>query len=1121
MRKIYIYTVFIFLYTVNLFAQTVSGPQVSYFPPSPNATSLLKDINIPVDLYTGTANISVPIYTISQGGVSIPISLSYNSSGIKVSEISSWVGLGWNLNAGGMITRVVRGLPDEDDNGFSGANKIGNKILTNPTVDYLNNVNAGLWDAEPDLFYFQFPGKSGRFCLNNEKVPVLTPFQNLTIIPPTESKNYWMIIDVDGTTYKFGIDQSSCEVSESKIANQKDDRIKKYTSTWYLSEIIYKIPSSTVKYTYVQGSPIEYVDYVNLKLNRLSCFDGFGTYCEDNPSEELLNVNNIVKINAPKYLYQIVTPKETVTFNSSSGRLDLINGRYLNDISISSKFDSYAKKITLKYAYFSSNRLKLTQVAECSNGLELSPYQFLYNERVNLPSLNSFETDNWGYYNGNGSVDGIPSQNICYDAKYLGRSSIESIKSSFALSGCSKDPSFEYAAANILEHVILPTGGSKDFVYQLNEYFDGEKNKNTGGLRIFRVDEKSNSGTVMFKEYTYVQDGTTNSSGQVSALDVEYSYVNQYFMIGVSPVGTIGGATDYCVRKSTTLTQLADIKGYHVGYSTVQVRQPSTGYEEYSFTNFSESQDGAPIQSAYFISTTGISETVNSDKIKFFPSTSNYSKRGLLLGGSSFLPNGRKIYSFSNSYGFEDIKSIPAIQTVFTEKLFIYSSLSSLNEWFSVGKYFVNSVNVFVNSTTKKRYSYLSSGVCEGVDIETYNYNQEHLLASVTHQISTGDIETKEFRYPLDFMPNIIARSMISNNICNAPIEIVQKKNGLVTSASVNEYTCEQCLTDANGLLTSGFHALKQVSQLETKSSLSDYMNARFDGSKASVSGLGIDSRCKPQQIFDIYDDKGNVLQEHSVSGKESRYKSYIYGYNQTLPIANVGNAKKDQIAYTSFEGVTNEGGWIFTAQDCDKQFANCQSGCSDIVSKLSACMASCPSGNQACASSCQQTYNPPSCYTACNGIYQSCMTYASHLVASGKTGNKALSSPSVSKSGLPAGDYIVSFYAKKGSGGNSISVNSNSITVADDWQYYEVPCTNITSVNITGSAIIDELRLYPTNATMQTFTYSPLVGKTSETDTNGVTTYYLYDSFGRLTDVKDNKGNIIKHTTYNYGSSK
>ena len=63
----------------------------------------------------------------------------------------------------------------------------------------------------------------------------------------------------------------------------------------------------------------------------------------------------------------------------------------------------------------------------------------------------------------------------------------------------------------------------------------------------------------------------------------------------------------------------------------------------------------------------------------------------------------------------------------------------------------------------------------------------------------------------------------------------------------------------------------------------------------------------------------------------------------------------------------------------------------------------------------------------------------------------------------------------------------------------------------------IDELRFFPAEALMTTYTYEPLVGMTSQTDTNNQTIYYEYDNFGRLKLVRDDKGNILKQHVYHY----
>ena len=82
-------------------------------PPSPTAAALGQYGEVPVSLYNGMPQVNVPITQLSGNDMTMPISLSYHASGNKVNQIASWVGLGFSLNAGGVITREVRDQPDD------------------------------------------------------------------------------------------------------------------------------------------------------------------------------------------------------------------------------------------------------------------------------------------------------------------------------------------------------------------------------------------------------------------------------------------------------------------------------------------------------------------------------------------------------------------------------------------------------------------------------------------------------------------------------------------------------------------------------------------------------------------------------------------------------------------------------------------------------------------------------------------------------------------------------------------------------------------------------------------------------------------------------------------------
>ncbi|MBK9486949.1 MAG: hypothetical protein IPO01_17740 [Chitinophagaceae bacterium] len=256
--------------------------------PSPNSAALTNLISDNVDLYTGKTNVNLPLYTLKSGSISLPISLQANVNAHRVNEIGSWVGLGWNLNAGGVITRVMKNLPDEFAGntistayqmpGWGYLNIKGNgqnvdlSVFNspNPDINVLKNIIAKGnwnvksnwqdrgWDLQPDEFYFNFGNYSGKFVFDQDGGINLIPQANLKITPLFQVINgvnkitAFIVLTEDGFKYEFGktatTDYNSAPVEETKMTIENKSMLYTYRAV--------AINSSNSQVVEVDGIPL-------------------------------------------------------------------------------------------------------------------------------------------------------------------------------------------------------------------------------------------------------------------------------------------------------------------------------------------------------------------------------------------------------------------------------------------------------------------------------------------------------------------------------------------------------------------------------------------------------------------------------------------------------------------------------------------------------------------------------------------------------------------------------------------------------------------------------------------------------------------------------------------------
>lgn len=185
--------------TKFLFAQNLKGANTIDAIHKPNALKNGSGTNtVDVDLYTGTASISIPIYSNAVAGLDLGITLDYLAKGIKVNQLSSSVGLGWELNYGGTITRQVAGLEDEVTLPTTFAST--SDSLQGRLVPGANRTEGDpmMDDADPDVFTANFGGRSVEFSFVKNYLGTVVecqtrPHSSIHIYPITE--------DVSGSGY--------------------------------------------------------------------------------------------------------------------------------------------------------------------------------------------------------------------------------------------------------------------------------------------------------------------------------------------------------------------------------------------------------------------------------------------------------------------------------------------------------------------------------------------------------------------------------------------------------------------------------------------------------------------------------------------------------------------------------------------------------------------------------------------------------------------------------------------------------------------------------------------------------------------------------------------------------
>ncbi len=842
------------LSTTLIYSQIKSETYEPVLPTSPNVEEFIKYVNFPVNYYTGVPGISIPLSSISIKGFQTNVSLSYHAGGIRVNERASWVGLGWNLNAGGVITREVKGTPDDLEYGYSDPTTgVGQDMeaffaadlnILPENEDFVENIRTqaadGWIDTQPDIYTFKVGGLSGRFIINYDGQ--IHQLSHNAIKISGNPQSGFQITDTSGNIYFFDQIEQTMVVPN---AGSGDDYT--YNSSWYISKIMNPF-NQEINFSYQSEgigfqSPLQQSMTYGISGNYQGCDPQLGT----SSGNTFLNIQG-------KRLAEISFPLGKIKFIALTDRNDVDgNSKQLDQIELWDD-TKMLKKYQLTYDYFMpAEKLKLISLQEFAAGGESNPpFEFYYNENHPLPAINAKGQDFWGYYNGKDSnntllpllPDNVISGIVGYNSDQHGDRDV--------------DPA--YTAVGTLNTIKYPTGGSTEYFYQSNAYGYIKNNpivenqRYSGGLRIEKIVKKDEDGTIaMEKHYQYLAENQTRSSGVVQAGNPPYGFPTTNRTTFPEHGGGTPVSCNYYYLSSVPITSYGSSQGSVVSYRRViektisnQDGTTTNGESVYKFTSAYDFDDD------YEFNTFPYNERIGFDYRRgLLLKETHYSIKNAIKEKVSEKENNYTYYgqTFSNIFALKAGKNTVVFQGPVYED--DYLTTISLNKY-SYGQ----THGAFLSNTTTKTFS--SSGAEPPVVVskDIMYANLPYPQPSEEKQIiNFGDTVSTRYTYAFNDLADPLMTALTNQNRIAEPVQVAQYR---IDSLGVEELlaTRRTVYQDFNG-----FTFPEKIQIAVAQETLQDQIN------------------------YTHYDGFGNVLE---IIKKDGTPVSFIWGYHSTMPIVKL-----------------------------------------------------------------------------------------------------------------------------------------------------------------------------------------------------------------------------------------
>lgn len=1117
-----------------------------------------------VDLPTGSAQVNFPLYNYSNGGkLGLNISLNYTGgNGIKVTEIASNVGLGWALQVGGMISRSTHGEPDDQVGGTLGGDNIPTGRLYSNYANSTMPVKAG-WvplqdysipyyrgdatvidDREADILNYSFNGHQGSFMiayngavivLDNSKLKIETVNEDLSASNILTRWSKFIITDESGIRYTFS-EKNLDRIILYETSGQKRFYLdpppanlqtyvckQRYKTTdysavnnWFLSEVFDPLTNKKITFT-----------YENYNLDYIAGIQGSYSINPIDGGQEIVaqriepHYTGIVK-----RLTAIDLPDNNqLTFSySPNERADLPGDKALFNITVK-KAGSIQYGYTFNYQYFSQTNIRdlyygFTPVDAVNSRLCLlsfnkfgvgnfpdQQYKFTYNTGSasrGVPGRNAPAYDHYGYYNGNTTYDWTTDvgtynniQNLTLPAKRVVIGTVDIM------------------GAGMLQSIKYPTGGTISYEYEANDARDGGSNVKTAGLRVKKVITSDGVGANqdIVREYKYVQEDGTSSSGWgyeapryldtsrtvlVIPTNGSYAAANLAYSAALPAAQTLfsiyahkenlamgyirgkterGIATSQVSSLTTSLvtTLLFTAVCYLVRDVFTSNSRTTILDNQVYFSAHPANQNPLPmiynrVEVYEGSSTDNLGKTVyefTSDKdfaVNYPVRTQVYASRqrsipwlyGLLKRQLVFNKNGELVGDKYNKYT-ADIK-VEGDNSIFTSTAYKANQMLVTN----AEGYNLNYDRI---SFAAEKYSPISANVMLAYTIDKKYTGNNYQLKRTDYEYDSTYYNLKKVTVLNSFNEKEEKRFYYPTDYTATGIFKIMIDNHIYNLPIASETWIYKAGTEEQlagaeikdyQLLGSGHIKPSKVYLLSTNSPVPKSIIGAF-----SPSALVRNSTYFKEAVNYSYNTAGYLATTSSLNS----LTSYIYNDDNELIIAKVTNAGIADIGYSSFE-VGAKGTWTVNASG---------PAATSVINTTS------PSG-------------------------QYCLSMPTVT--------------SVTKTGLDAAKkYRLTYWQKDGiinvSGGTK--TDEKTILIRNGWTLKSMTITQTTGITITGTGLMDELRLYPYQCQMVSSSYDSNFNVITTTGPDNTAIYFEYDLLGRLRNTYDADRNLVKSTDYKY----